>query len=229
MKFDLWAFDIEKFDSILARGLSSGLGIPGQQVCIEAAICEVLGMAHGDNPECVEPAVRSFKIRLNDSIWSGTIARAEGLRSLGLAQLGSAGVVNGADFTNRIAEMNIRVLIPTLVRELCAGSQEMLEAAYMCEKEGTIDAAEKAYRKALYANKHNKHDPALVAAHNASRVATFLSINALPTLVASVAEAAQTAANAGKFVNSDKYLLMSAKFALDTLREMNSPGVQLLG
>ena len=42
--FDVKSFDVAKFDSILARGLSNGLGKRGGQVCIEAAICETLGL-----------------------------------------------------------------------------------------------------------------------------------------------------------------------------------------
>jgi hypothetical protein len=53
MTFNIKEFDIEKFDGILARGLSHGLGTRGESVCIEAAICETLGVEHGDDPGCV--------------------------------------------------------------------------------------------------------------------------------------------------------------------------------
>ena len=65
--FDIKTFDVEKFDSILACGLSHGLGKRGGQVCIEAAICQTLGLPHGDDPQCVSESVRTFKISLNDS------------------------------------------------------------------------------------------------------------------------------------------------------------------
>jgi hypothetical protein len=58
--FDVTKFDVTKFDTILARGLSHGLGKPGEQVCIEAAICETLGLSHGDDPQCVSDAVRAL-------------------------------------------------------------------------------------------------------------------------------------------------------------------------
>jgi len=147
-EFAIKKFDIEKYDSILARGLSSGLGEREAQVCIEAAICEALGLPHGDDPGCVAVAVRSFKITLNDSRWSSEKARAEGLRDLGLAQLGSLGVVNDAEFSKRLAEQTIRVLIPKLFRQIFAGGKNLEAAALRCEKEGTSDAASDAARAA---------------------------------------------------------------------------------
>src|SRR5438046_3479672 len=107
--FDVSTFDVAKFDLILSRGLSMGLGKQGGQVCIEAAICETLGLEHGDDPKCVAGSVRAYKIRLNDSNWSSPKARANGLRELGLAQLGSMGVVEGGKFDSLITEKTIRV------------------------------------------------------------------------------------------------------------------------
>lgn len=139
--FYLKTFDVAKFDSILARGLSCGLGIPGEQVCIEAAICETLGLPHGDDPQCVTTSVRSFKIKLNDAYWSSPAARAQGLRPLGLAQLGSKGVVDPIEFSRKLAEKTIRVLLPTLFRELAVGRAEWLTVADRCEREGTAASA----------------------------------------------------------------------------------------
>ena len=47
-RFDLQSFSIEKYDQVISRGLSSGLGDEGEQVCIEAAICETLGLPHSE-------------------------------------------------------------------------------------------------------------------------------------------------------------------------------------
>src|SRR5438477_2282575 len=95
-------YTIEEARRVLAvvdAGLINGLGVaePGK-LCVEAAICLALGLPHGDDPGCVEPAVRAFKIRLNDSRWSSNGARAKGLRALAVAQLGSKGVVDGREF-----------------------------------------------------------------------------------------------------------------------------------
>ena len=99
--FDISTFNVEEFDCILACGLSKGLGQRDNQVCIEAAICQTLGLPHSDDPGCVADTVRAFKIALNDSKWSSPKARAEGLRDLGLAQLGSKGVVGNVEFATR--------------------------------------------------------------------------------------------------------------------------------
>ena len=152
MNFNLKSFDIAKYDSILSRGLSKGMGKPGKQVCIEAAICETLGLPHGDDPQCVAESVRRFKIRLNDSDWSSPAARAQGLRDLGLAQLGSLGVVDDEEFAKRIAEKTIRVLLPKLFREVFPENQECLAAALKCEQEGTKEAARKARAAAAAAS-----------------------------------------------------------------------------
>jgi hypothetical protein len=172
MTFDVKTFDVAKFDHILARGLSQGLGLRGSQVCIEAAICEALNLPHNDDPKCVAASVRTFKITLNDSsMWPSPAARAAGLRDLGLAQLGSLGVISNITFTSRIVEKTIRVLIPTLFREMFPSQPDCLAAAKRCEDEGTADAA----------------------------------------------------ANAAA-----KYLCLSARLALEVLRDLGSPGISLL-
>src|SRR5437667_10815286 len=135
--FDVNSFDIEKFDSILARGLSTGLGEQSGQMCIEAAICATLGLPHGDKPTCVTRSVREFKIALNDKRWSNPQARAEGLRDLGLEQLGSLGVVDDKKFISKLAEKTIRVLIPKLFRQVFKDNKVCLAAALVCEEQGT--------------------------------------------------------------------------------------------
>jgi hypothetical protein len=146
--FDVTTFDVAEFDRILAQGLSKGLGERGDQVCIEAAICQVLHLPHGDDPGCVAAAVRSFKITLNDAAWSSPKARAAGLHDLGLAQLGSAGVVSDAEFAKRIAENTIRVLIPKLFRQVFPKDEKCMAAALRCELEGSEEAASEAAARA---------------------------------------------------------------------------------
>jgi hypothetical protein len=146
--FDVSKFDVSKFDSILARGLSNGLGKQGGQVCIEAAICETLGLSHGDDPKCVAESVRAYKIRLNDAAWSSPKARANGLRDLGIAQLGSKGVIDDLKFSQAIAEKTIRVIIPKLFREVFPMDENCLGAALRCEVEGTGAAARAAWAAA---------------------------------------------------------------------------------
>ena len=123
MKFNPKKFDVAKFDSILARGLCRGMGTRGKQVCIEAAICQTLGLPHGDDPGCVAHSVRHFKICLNDAHWSSPKARAKGLRDLGIAQLGSKDTIDDAMFRKILFEKTVRVLIPALFRNLFPGGQ----------------------------------------------------------------------------------------------------------
>ena len=115
-EFRVEDFDVKQFDSILSRGLSGGLGRRDSQMCIETAICTVLNLPHGDDPKCVSNAVRLFKISLNDAPWSSPKARAKGLRNLGLAQLGSLGVVDDVEFVVRLSKKIISSLLPKLFR-----------------------------------------------------------------------------------------------------------------
>jgi hypothetical protein len=209
--FDISTFDVPEFDKILSLGLSHGQGERGKQVCIEAAICQTLGLPHGDDPGCVSEAVRRFKICLNDSPWSSPTARAAGLRDLGLAQLGSLGAVLDDEFTERITGKTIRVLIPMLFREIFT-DKKCLEAADRCEREGTKEAADAAR---VAADAADAAAYAAYAADAAARVAADAAAYA--------ARVAADAADAG-----DKYLNLSASLALETLRELHSPGVALL-
>ena len=53
---------------VVDAGLTGGLGkpVPGQ-MCVEAAVSYALDLPHGDEPACVASALRSLKIKLNDS------------------------------------------------------------------------------------------------------------------------------------------------------------------
>jgi hypothetical protein len=146
--FELDKFDVAEFDRILSKGLSKGLGDRDSRVCIEAAICQVIGLPHSDDPGCVADSVRAFKIRLNDSTWSSPKARADGLRDLGLAQLGSKGVVHDQVFAKRMATETIRVLVPKLFRQVLSNDKACMEAADKCENEPTEDSAARAARAA---------------------------------------------------------------------------------
>src|SRR5690348_2085744 len=102
---------------VVDAGLVSGVGEPEPgKMCVEAAVCYALGEPHGDKPSCVEPCVRSAKIALNDAAWSSNEARASGLREVAIAQLGSAGTINTAEFFRRYAETTIRRVLPVALR-----------------------------------------------------------------------------------------------------------------
>ena len=236
MKFEVSTFPVAQYDEILARGLSNGLGSreiwnseteqhePGQ-VCIEAAICQALGLPHGDDPGCVASAVRDFKIALNDKNWSSPTARAAGLRNLGLAQLGSLRVVDDTEFTQLLAKKTISILIPMLFRQIFPNNVELLIAVDRCEKEGSKESAYAAANAVFAANAANATNAAVFAANaaNAAAYAAYAAANA-----ANAAANAANAANAAAYAAANAYLILSANLALETLRELNSPGIALL-
>lgn len=212
MTFNVNKFDVAKFDSILARGLSHGMGKAGQQVCIEAAICETLGLVHSDDPKCVAASVRIFKITLNDSDWSSPEARAKGLRDLGLAQLGSLNVVDDAAFVSLLSKKIIGKLLPRLFRTVFPDNALCLNAADYCEREQTEEAAARAAEAA-----------------EAARAAGARAAAETMWAAARAAEAARQAARGAEpVVKTDNYLILAADLALETLRELNSPGIALL-
>jgi hypothetical protein len=137
----------EKLVELIGHGLSPGVGNPRPgEMCVEAAVCFALGLPHGDDPGCVTPALRRLKIVLNDRAWSSNLARAEGLKRLALAQLGSKGVLDEQEFMRRVVEMTIRKAVPIALRAAAKMNQKHAEAlkaaAVHCEVEGTREAAE---------------------------------------------------------------------------------------
>ena len=195
---------LPKYEEYISRGLSAGMGDRDGQMCIEAVVCAALGLPHGDNPNCVAPAVRAYKIILNDSAWSSEMVRAAGLHDLGIAQVGSAGIVDDIRFTQRMAEETIRQIIPTLFRELYPSNAYALAAAERCEQEGTVGAAARAAWTVR------------AAAAEAARAAAWAARTAMAAAWAAGSE-------------PDKYLLLSANIALDVLRELGSPGCAYVG
>lgn len=77
---------------VVDNGLSQGLGSPIYNTfCLEAAINRACGnLAYSDKPTCVNPAIRRISIALNDrNEWLSNADRADGLRRLAIAQLGT--------------------------------------------------------------------------------------------------------------------------------------------
>lgn len=131
----------ETVDAGLVKGM--GVQVPGQ-MCVEAAVCYAMGLPHSDEPPCVSSVIRSLKIALNDSAWSSKEARGRGMRRLAIAQLGSAGAVDEADFLRRVVEMTVRRFVPIALRAAASvhhvhEHRKALEAASLqCEKAGSL-------------------------------------------------------------------------------------------
>jgi hypothetical protein len=217
-------------------GLSHGLGepVPGK-MCVEAAVCYAMGLPHSDRPTCVGEAVRRFKIRLNDSSWSSRTARANGMRKLAIAQLGSNSI-NQRAFARIVTEQTIRQIIPIALRSAakCVPSHaEALErAAKWCEQEGTEEATRNARDVARDAD-----DAAAAACAATSAAARAVAFADEATTKAkagcdaaaadAVAEAASLSADAA-CASRDDVLNKTAEIALQALIELNSPGCEYL-
>lgn len=176
---------IEKFDKILTRGLCCGLGHSEGQMCIEQAITVVLNLPFSDRPtKCVTDEIIDFKISLNDKGWSSPENRAKHLRNIGLAQIGSKGIVNGQEFLQKLQIKIIGRLIPDLFRTF--GSKGMLVVADICENASTVENAAEIAAKIAYGADLTKKKP------------------------------------------QDYYLIMCADLALEVLKDLKSPGCEIL-
>jgi hypothetical protein len=202
---------VPKLDAILARGLSNGLGSRDGQMCIEAAVCAALDLPHGDEPACVHPVLRSYKISLNDAKWSSPDARAAGLRRLGIMQMGTD---RGFDVSRFVTELSIRT-----VRELLSDLLERVDpvryAAHIttCRAVTTREEARAAAGSAA-------SSPNAASAADAAAYAAASSSNAASAAYA--ADAADAAYAAGLPRAYD--LLMSARIAEEILMAMQTPG-----
>jgi hypothetical protein len=187
-------------------------------MCIEAAITQALGLEFNDEPECVEPVIRTYKIQLNDKYWPTTKDRAEGLRDLGIAQIGSRGIVDGRVFVKRLAESTIRVLLPALIRETprLTKIKGIHDLADRCEREGSQEAA-RALRERLYADAAAAYaaaDAADAAAYAAAAyAAAAYAADADAYAAADAADAADAAAYAAAAYAAAAYAADAAAYA----------------
>lgn len=218
---------------IIDQGLTSGLGVqqPGK-FCVEAAICYALGLPHGDDPGCVSAPLRIIKIKLNDSRWSSDMARAAGLRRLAIAQLGSKGMLDDAEFVRRVVEMTIRKLVPTALRSAAKRNpkhaSDLEAAAVRCEQEGTREAASDGERIARVAAAADVYTDAYDAT-----AADCCACACTRTSAAGSADAAGYAADAAAGYTSsaaarDKSLAQYGEWVVEILIAMDAPGCQWL-
>ena len=210
---------VTKINKLLDEGLVCGLGkpIPGK-MCVEALICYALDLPHGDEPNCVSPAIRSLKIRLNDSNWSSNKARAEGMRNLAILQLGTNNNFSDVGFTHKVAMFTCCEFLPSFLRDIDKEKKwftEELESGLRNAK--TLEEAKNAAANAAYAA-----DAATDAADAADAAATATDAAAYAAYAAYAA--ANAAANAAAANADDKYLNLFAKGVERILIEMNVPG-----
>ncbi len=185
---------------IVDAGLVSGVGRqePGK-MCVEAAVCFAFGLKHGDEPPCVGPAVRAFKIALNDSGWSSPQARAAGMRRLAVAQLGSDALDQTA-FSQLLALRATQKLLPAAIRDYAQYCRDkyqptLEEIAKQCEAAQT-----------------NKEAAASLA--RLDRLDSLDSLDSLDRLA--------------RLDRLDAFLISVADLGLEVLIEMESPGCEWL-
>jgi hypothetical protein len=222
--FVLKKFDLRKYEEILGRGLCSGVGDQGEQVCIEAAICETLGLPHGDDPKCVTSSVRAFKIALNDLDWKTEYTRSEGLHDLGLAQLGSKGVVDSREFMKRMFKKLVQVMLPEFMR--CYYPNKFKDDVDLCEKNGDAKSIKRLYNNSQYQNDTVNN----IACHLVG-YRSKIDHGSFSGMARDFIEGLQVnhhRISGYGTTGCDKYLEMAADLALDVLKELKSPGVKLL-
>lgn len=203
--------------ALVDQGLVRGLGVqePGK-MCVEAAVCAAYGLLHSDTPPCVGSAVRSYKIRLNDASWSSDIVRAQGLRRLAIAQLGSDEIDQVA-FAEGVVFEGIKQILPKILRaraEKCPEYTTGLElAAAACELATDSMMARKAVEQAT--EKDTRAFRYVAAAADYAAAATY---------------AADAAADyAADAYMKDKYLALAAEIGVQVLVRLGAEGTKWLG
>jgi hypothetical protein len=242
-----------KIIDLLKHGLTHGKGDPEPgAMCVEAAVCYAMGLPHGDEPPCVAPDVRSFKIALNDSVWSSNMARANGLRRLAIAQLGS-NEIDQCVFAKELALATVRKIVPIALRAAAKlqddkQHKEALENhASKCEAATDRDAARAASDAARYAARAARYaaraasDAARYAARAASyaaRAASYAARDAARAASYAASYASDAASYAARYAASyasyaaraarDSVLCLMAECAVEALIICRSPGCEWL-
>jgi hypothetical protein len=227
------ATHVKKAVKLIKCGLSSGLGKPNPgEMCIEAVWCNVLGLPHGDDPQCVTPYLRRLKISLNDRNWSSNGARAKGMLKLGVAQVGSLGVLDEAEFQSRVITITRKVMVPIALRAAASvqKKQEHIDALNKAATDLELDPSKDNCIKARYAAAAYAAD-AVAAAYVAYAAADAADAAAAAAYAAYAAYAAADAAAAAadeKSKKRDEVLTRFADEVLTILIDMKAPGCKWL-
>ena len=212
--------NIDKLNALLDHGLVEGLGVPVPgKMCVEAAVCAALGLPHGDDPGCVIGSLRRIKIRLNDcEVWDSKQSRAEGLRRLAIAQIGTLGAINENKFMCRVETLMIRAVLPIALRaaaEKIGGehAQALRIEADKCEAQPTVENAWQAKEVAdgidgIAAN-------AIAAAADAAEI---------DDIVAAAFEVAAAVIHTACATGNEKVLRDFAEGIVQILIDMKAPG-----
>jgi hypothetical protein len=223
---------------VVDAGLCHGKGepIPGK-MCVEAAVTFALGEPFSDEPSCVAPSVRAFKIALNDSAWTDNAARTAGMRKLAIAQLGTKDQLDEVKFVQELAFQTIKQIVPISLR--CAASvcfnpdhkKALEKAAIACESALDLSDAKYAAKYADYVAESADYvaesaEYAAKSAKSAAKSAEYVAESA--EYVAESAEyAAKSAKSAAKSAEyaakSAEYAAESAEYVAESAAEYNKP------
>lgn len=217
MSFEITPDLVSKINTLLNEGLVRGKGVPSPgNMCVEAAICYALDLDHSDDPQCVNYALRSYKINLNDAYWSTKTARGKGMKRLAILQLGTSEGFDEAYFAEQLVLRSINTVLALYLKE-----RYFEEMAKHCRSITSIDNAYKfidAFNRSFFTR------PILYAYGTISSLKRGCYRSA-SGYCANLAEECHTCL---VFKDTDKILLLSAKIAEDILISMNVPGVKYL-
>ena len=215
--------DLTILNRILERGLCNGGGDGVSTFCAEQAVAAVCGLPITDRPdECVTPSVSAYGRAMNDSnLWPSDRARAVGMRDFLIAQIGSKGVVDGVEFAKRLALATVRRVLPPILRANWIAEPIVLA----CERAEDLTAAWAAARDSASAAARAASDAAWAASDAAWAAASAAARDAASAAASAAARAASAAA---RDAASYAALYESLAIAVEILRDLKSPGCELL-
>lgn len=211
-----------KVAELVSHGLVSGLGRqePGQ-MCVEAVVNCAFGLPHNDNPPCVGEAVRAFKIKLNDCVWPSDKDRAEGMKGLAIAQLGSD-TLDQMEFGKLMYLRGTQRILPFVWRREAEEIEDKSKKAEMigwCERMEKVQTFEEARQLTAYAYAY-----ASTYTYTSTYAYTYASASASTYASAS----AYAYAYAYTYAYRHELLKLTAQVGLDVLIELKSPGCKWL-
>ena len=177
---------IRKLLATVDVGLHAGLGVPEPgNMCVEAAIAFALGEPHGDGPTCVHPVVRAGNIILSDCAWSSDLARANGMRRVAIAQLGST-EIDYIKYVTLLAQYTQDEIVPLAAASASAAKYAKYAAKYAkyaakyAQYDQYAQYAQYAAASAQYAAQYAAASAAASAAQDAAlRLSAELMVRAL--------------------------------------------------
>ena len=149
---------VEEINNILSKGLTKGLGnpIPGQ-MCVEAAMCYILGEPHSDKPSCVGEEVNKAKIVLNDCNWPSNEARAQGMKYLMVAQYGSINL-DQEEFKLKLKLNSTKRILPFLIQKHFERTKDNRLLEYKVKFENLVELDDNLWKKFYSYNNNNNNN-----------------------------------------------------------------------